>query len=64
MYVYIMNRLIVVGAALNGITGAVTMASPSLLSVTWFPTSERAIATAFAVLSGYTGNGLAFITGF
>ncbi|KAF6036659.1 hypothetical protein EB796_005052 [Bugula neritina] len=55
--------LIVVGAALNGITGAVTMASPSLLSVTWFPTSERAIATAFAVLSGYTGNGLAFITG-
>lgn len=56
-------RLLLVGSTMNGVTGAITMAAPSLVSVKWFPTSERTIATSFAALSGYVGNAMSFVTG-
>ena len=58
-----LHRLIAIGSCLAGITACITMAAPPLLSVLWFPTSERTTATALSAMAGYLGTGVAFITG-
>ncbi|XP_067935939.1 solute carrier family 49 member 4-like [Watersipora subatra] len=55
--------LVVIGSLFNGLTACITMAAPPLLSVIWFPLSERTTATALSSMAGYMGTGMAFLTG-
>ncbi|CAC5409277.1 DIRC2 [Mytilus coruscus] len=55
--------LISVGQTVNGVSGSVAFAGPSLLSETWFPPNERATATAISLLFTSVGGAVAFIIG-
>lgn len=43
--------------------GSITQIIPSLLSETWFPSNERATATAIGVISNSLGGLVAFMLG-
>ena len=57
------NRLVVIGSVSIGIVNCFALAGAPLLSVVWFPVSERTTATALAAMSTYFGLGSAFIAG-
>ena len=55
--------LIYAGQLLNGIAGTVPLAGPALLSGLWFPSNQRASATAIATVAGYLGSCTSFVVG-
>ncbi|XP_071128730.1 solute carrier family 49 member 4 homolog [Mytilus edulis] len=55
--------LVSIGQTVNGVSGTVAFAGPSLLSETWFPPNERATATAISLLFTSVGGAVAFIIG-
>eukprot|EP00048_Salpingoeca_helianthica_P006651 m.101062 g.101062 ORF g.101062 m.101062 type:complete len:462 (-) comp14085_c1_seq1:34-1419(-) len=52
-----------IGQALNGLAGPVAMAAAPVLSATWFPTEQRATATAIMAMANTLGVALAFVVG-
>ncbi|XP_067937130.1 solute carrier family 49 member 4 homolog [Watersipora subatra] len=55
--------LFVIGSLLCGISPCATLVVPSLLSVTWFPVTQRTTATSIGVLSVGVGSGIGYIAG-
>ncbi|KAK0067612.1 disrupted in renal carcinoma protein 2 isoform X2 [Biomphalaria pfeifferi] len=55
--------LIYGGQLLNGIAGTVPMSGSALLSGLWFPSNQRASATAISTISGYLGASVSFVIG-
>lgn len=55
--------LIHCGQIIVGFAGPVGMATPALLSSTWFPPHQRTTATAISTVAGYLGTALSFIVG-
>lgn len=46
---------------LNAFAAPMVLATPPMLSATWFPPGERATATSIAVMANYGGSGLGFL---
>jgi len=61
---YFSKRTLLIGYCFNGVTSSMLLSSGSLLSVTWFPVSERTTATAVCTMSLQFGIGFGFITGY
>ncbi|XP_025084663.1 disrupted in renal carcinoma protein 2-like [Pomacea canaliculata] len=55
--------LIHTGQLLNGLGGPVAMGGPPIVSAVWFPTEERATATAIGTTFNFLGFGLSFLLG-
>ncbi|KAH9500439.1 hypothetical protein Btru_071895 [Bulinus truncatus] len=55
--------LIYGGQLLNGIAGTVPMSGSALLSGLWFPSNQRATATAISTIAGYFGASISFVFG-
>ncbi|XP_071103140.1 solute carrier family 49 member 4 homolog [Haliotis cracherodii] len=55
--------LINISAIVNGVVGTVPFGGPALLSATWFPTKQRATATAVSTVFSYLGLSVGFIIG-
>lgn len=55
--------VVFVAQSANAIAGPLLNSVPGLLSATWFPPSERALATAIGFLSQNLGSALAFVLG-
>ncbi|KAL4238027.1 Solute carrier 49 member 4 [Mactra antiquata] len=51
------------GQFFNGLAGSITQIIPSVISETWFPSNERATATAIGVISNSLGSIVAFMLG-
>jgi hypothetical protein len=52
-----------IGQFLNGMAGPVAQGAQALFSNLWFPTNQRATATAVTTFVGYMGSALAFVLG-
>ena len=52
--------LMAIGQAFSGVGQIFFLALPPLLAATWFPTSERSLATALGTLSGFLGMAVGF----
>ncbi|KAJ4462469.1 putative MFS-type transporter [Paratrimastix pyriformis] len=50
-----------IGQALNGVTGTLIYATPSVMSSTWFPPQERTLATAVAACMNQLGASLGYL---
>ncbi|CAK8671683.1 solute carrier family 49 member 4 homolog [Clavelina lepadiformis] len=57
----VMKYLMHLGQFFNGMGGCVVMATPPLLSNTWFPPNERITATGLSTLFNYLGTGGGYI---
>lgn len=55
--------VVFVAQSANAIAGPLLNSVPALLSTTWFPPKERALATAIGFLSQNLGSALAFVLG-
>ncbi|XP_067937108.1 solute carrier family 49 member 4-like [Watersipora subatra] len=62
-YIAQLEVVFVIGCYFTGVSSCLALAGPPLLSVLWFPVTERTTATAFASMSTHFGIGLGFIVG-
>ncbi|CAH1786068.1 unnamed protein product [Owenia fusiformis] len=60
---FIVGQLAIVNSILSGISACTGSAAPPLISSLWFPTSQRATATAIATIFAYLGVAFSFIIG-
>ena len=55
--------IVIIAQSANAIAGPLLNSVPALLSTTWFPPEERALATAVGFLSQNLGSAMAFVMG-
>eukprot|EP00096_Caligus_rogercresseyi_P014918 TRINITY_DN7380_c0_g1_i1.p1 TRINITY_DN7380_c0_g1~~TRINITY_DN7380_c0_g1_i1.p1 ORF type:complete len:450 (-),score=101.18 TRINITY_DN7380_c0_g1_i1:185-1534(-) len=52
-----------IGSIMNGVSGTMVLSAPAVLSSTWFPPSERTIATSISQMFAVFGNALSLLVG-